>query len=267
MSSATDLLTAPVLDDACRHDEAHSLQRHDLVALRLRLDRALRRRRFVLPALWSTAVAVAIAVAGVVAGGPPTTDDPLTTGALQVTVTAPTLMTTTTTTSSSTTSTTSTTPAAAPVETLPPSAPASPPRVASARATPPPGPPASTAPPANEAPAVLDVRVIEETSRLRAALQAIADAAGALAIVRALRRAQDDGPLDIDAALLAVRCLTALGRNDEARAALAEADAHPHAAQKRAALATLQAALDREDASAVDDEADDDDGPPRRATP
>jgi hypothetical protein len=91
-----------------------------------------------------------------------------------------------------------------------------------------------------------------EGSPLRTQLRIFADAERALAdgdSARALARATHlqaqfgRGPLQIDAMLLEIRALRALGRIDEARAALTRAEAHAQAAEKSEVLEELRTLL------------------------
>lgn len=102
------------------------------------------------------------------------------------------------------------------------------------------------------------------SSRLRAELRAFDEATqalqtgraeDALRVLRQLRAEHPDGPVDVDATVMIVRCLVDLGRAEEARAALADAAAHPHAREQRAAIARLTATLHPQVSDADDDEA------------
>lgn len=95
-------------------------------------------------------------------------------------------------------------------------------------------------------------RIVVEGSRLRSQLRIYDEGQRALvggdperALARAshLREKYPNGPLDIDAAILAVRALRALDRLDEARTALDEAEHHPLAPEKRTVLAELRMLL------------------------
>lgn len=95
-------------------------------------------------------------------------------------------------------------------------------------------------------------RIVVEGSRLRAQLRIFdegeralvgGDPERALARARHLRTRYPNGPLDIDAAILGVRALRALARDEEAREALTEAERHPLALEKGTVLAELRALL------------------------
>jgi hypothetical protein len=122
-------------------------------------------------------------------------------------------------------------------------------------------------------PAVVEIaaeaRPPVDGSRLRTQLRIFADGERALASgdparaqirARHLREAWPGGPLDMDAAVLEVRALRALGDNDGARRALAEAEHHPQAAEKTAVLAELRASLTPSVARPIIDDAGTDRG-------
>lgn len=97
-----------------------------------------------------------------------------------------------------------------------------------------------------------DGRIVLEGSRLREQLRIFDDAERALAggdperaltAARLLRERYPNGPLELDAAVVGVRALRALARDDEARTALTEAEGHPLAAEKRIVLTELRAQL------------------------
>lgn len=117
-------------------------------------------------------------------------------------------------------------------------------------------------PPASAPAEALQTPQTQPSSRLRAQLDAMAeahdaieagDAERAVGVLKTLRATYPTGPIDLDAAVLMVRALLALDRLDEARAALSQAHNHPHAAERRASLNRLQTQL------SVDDNDDNDD--------
>ena len=91
-----------------------------------------------------------------------------------------------------------------------------------------------------------------EGARLRSHLRIFADGERALgggeperarARARHLRETWPGGPLDIDAAILEIRALRALGQDDAARHALAQTEQLAQAQEKTAVLADLRAEL------------------------
>lgn len=123
------------------------------------------------------------------------------------------------------------------------------------------------------APTELTPRMSFEGSRLRTQLRIFADGEKALAVgdperarARAVhvRETWPGGPLEIDAAILQIRALRALGQDDAARRVLAAAEQLGQAQEKAAVLAELrtelspppfssQPAVDEDDAVDVDD--------------
>ncbi|MDP2343939.1 MAG: hypothetical protein Q8O67_23480 [Deltaproteobacteria bacterium] len=235
--------------------ESALLRSHDLLALHARLEGTIRRRQAALAFL---AGAAAVALAG---------------GIAWVAIQAPT--------------TTTSTPLVAPAAPAPVAAalPRLDPVVASAPcpAFEPQPPPIVVARPVRRPPIVVEPVVVPpvvasddgervgvEGSRLRAQLRIFDDGERALvggdperALARALhlREKYPNGPLDIDAALLGVRALRALQRDDEARTALAAVEQHALATEKTAAIAELRALL------TIKQAADDDDAVASGVTP
>ena len=132
--------------------------------------------------------------------------------------------------------------------------------------------PATPQTPPDVAGAIAVTPPTQERSRLRAELDALATASQALAAgdpatglahAEALRKDHPGGPLDVDAGLVAVRCLLALGQPGHAAQTITALRAHPHGAQKAAlldALAEEAAQASRETRAASTEEEEEEEG-------